>query len=141
MGEARRGILREVNPDKKPVHWHQLGCLDLNLTPVQRLPALILIAELGIEIHRSRAKKKPLEISSFTSILKFRSEVIGKSKKFQDGRHELAGWIEDRLAVGNTERSLLPVDDSRDPGDNGLGLPGAHIGRNRGSTRGPTTII
>ena len=77
-----------------------------------------------MEIHRSRAKKKPLEISSFTSSLKFRSEVIGQSKKFQDGRNELAGWIEDRLAVldGNTERSLLPVDDSRDAGNNGLGL-------------------
>ena len=126
MGEATpRGILRELNPDKKPVHWHQLGCLDLNLPPVQRLPALILIAELRLEIHRSRAKKKPLEISSFTSNLKFRSEVIGQSKKFQDGRNELAGWIEDRLAVldGNTERSLLPVDDSRDAGDNGLALP------------------
>ena len=76
MGEATRGILRELNPDKKPVSWHQLGCLDLNLPPVQRLPAFILISELGMEIDRSRAKKKPLEISSFTSNLKFRSEVI-----------------------------------------------------------------
>ena len=56
---------------------------------LQRLPVLILNAELGLEIHWSRAKKKPLEISRFTSNLKFRSEVIGHSKKFQDGRHEL----------------------------------------------------
>ena len=72
MGEATRGIIRELNPDKKPVLWHQLGSLDLNLPPVQRLPALILIAELGLEMHRSRAKKKPHEISRFTSNLNFR---------------------------------------------------------------------
>ena len=124
MGEATRSIIRELNPDRKPVLWHQLGSLDLNLPPVQRLPALILIPELGLEIHRSRAKKKPLEISRFTSNLKFRSEVIGHSKKFQDGKHELAGWIEDQLAVldGHTERSLSPVVDSRGAEFNDLGL-------------------
>ena len=91
---------------------------------LQRLPVLILNAELGLEIHWSRAKKKPLEISRFTSNLKFRSEVIGHSKKFQDGKHELAGWIEDQLAVldGHTERSLSPVVDSRGAEFNGLGL-------------------
>ena len=124
MGEVTRGIIRELNPDRKPVHWHQLGSLDLNLPPVQHLLALILIAELGLEMHRTRAKKKPLQISRFTSNLKFRSEVIGHSKKFQDGRNELAGWIEARLPVldGHTERSLSPVVDSRGAEFNGLGL-------------------
>ena len=123
MGEATRDILRELNTDKKAVSWQQLGCLDLNQPPVQRLPALILISELGIEIYRSRAKKKPLEISIFTSNLKFRSEVIGKSRKHQDGKHELTNWIDDQLIIldANTERNLPPVVINSVAGDNGQG--------------------
>ena len=123
MGEATRDILRELNLDKKAVSWQQLGCLDLNQPPVQRLPALILISELGIEIYRSRAKKKPLEISIFTSNLKFRSEVIDKSRKHQDGKHELTNWIDEQLITpdANTERNLPPVDDNSFAGDNGHG--------------------
>ena len=94
-----------------PISWQQIGSLELNLPPVQRLPALILISELDMEIHRSRAKKKPLEISIFTSNLKFRSEVIGNSMKHQDGKHELTNWIDDQLIIpdANTERNLPPV--------------------------------
>ena len=111
MGEATRDILRELNLDKKAVSWQQLGCLDLNQPPVQRLPALILISELGMEIHHSRAKKKQLETSILTSNLKFRSEVIGNSRKHQDGKHELTNWIDDQLIIldANTERNLPPV--------------------------------
>ena len=108
MGEATRNILSELSPDKKAVSWQQIGSLELNLPPVQHLPALILISELGMEIHRSRAKKKPLEISIFTSNLKSRAEVIGKSRKHQDGKHELTNWIDEQLIIldANTERNL-----------------------------------
>ena len=58
MGEATRNILSELSPVKKEVSWQQIGSLELHLPPVQRLPALILISELGLEIHRSRGKKK-----------------------------------------------------------------------------------
>ena len=111
MGEATRDILRELNRDKKAVSWQQIGCPDLNLPPFQHLPALILISELCMEIHHSRAKKKPLEISIFTLNLKFRSEVIGISRKHQDGKHELTNWIDDQLIIpdANTERNLPPV--------------------------------
>ena len=84
MGEATRNILSELSPDKKAVSWEQIGSLELYLPPVQRLPALILISELCMEIYRSRGKKKQLETGILTSNLKFRAEVIGNLRKFQD---------------------------------------------------------
>ena len=89
----------------------QIGSLELNLPPVQRPPALILISELGMEIHRSRGKKKQLQTGILTSNLKFRAEVIGNSRKHQDGKHELTNWIDDQLIIpdANTERNLPPV--------------------------------
>ena len=83
MGEATRNILSELSPDKKEVSWQQIGSLELHLPPVQRLPALILISELGLEIHSSRAKKKKLGTGILTSNLRFRAEVIGNSRKHQ----------------------------------------------------------
>ena len=123
MGEATRNILSELSPDKKAVSWQQIGSLELNLPPVQRLPALILISELGMEIHRSRGKKKQLETGILTSNLKFRAEVIGNLRKHQDGKHELNNWIDDQLSIpdANTERNLPSVVYNSVAGDNGHG--------------------
>ena len=111
MGETTRIILSELSPDKKEVSWQQIGSLELHLPPVKRLSALILISELGLEIHRSRGKKKQLETCILTSNLKFRAEVIGNSRKHHDAKHELTNWIENQLSIpdANTKRNLPPV--------------------------------
>ena len=111
MGEATRITLSELSLDKKEVSWQQIGSLELHLPPVQRLPALILISELGLEIHRSRGKKKKLGTGILTSNLRFRAEVIGNSRKHQDAKHELTNWIENQLSIpdSNTERITAPV--------------------------------
>ena len=142
MGEATRDILREIKSDKKPVSWEQFGSLNLNLPPNQRLPALILISQLGIQIHRSRAKKKPLEISILTSTIKFRANVLGQSKKFKDAKHALVGWAENQLASPdkNTVVHLLTGVDNSDEGDNGLAPRELATGR-AGANQNPTTII
>ena len=109
MGEATRTILRELSPYKKEVSWQQIGSLELHLPPVQRLPALILISELGLE--SSRAKKKKLVPGILTSNLRFRAEVIGNSRKHQDAKFELINWIENQLSIPDptTERITAPV--------------------------------
>ena len=97
--------------DKKEVSWQQIGSLELHLPPVQRLPALILISELGLEIHSSRAKKKKLGTGILTSNLRFRAEVIGNSRKHQDAKFELINWIENQLSIPEPtiERITAPV--------------------------------
>ena len=112
MGEATRNILSELSPNKKEVSWQQICSLDLHLPPVQRLPAFILISELGLEIQNTRAKKKKLTPGIFTSKLRFRAEVVGGSKKHQDAKCELISWIENKLntQVPATER-VAALDD------------------------------
>ena len=111
MGEATRIILSEISPYKKEVSWQQICSLELHLPPVQRLPALILISELGLEIQSSRAKKKKLVPGILTSNLRFRAEVIGNSRKHQDAKFELINWIENQLIIPDptTERITAPV--------------------------------
>ena len=98
-----------LSPDKKEVSWQQIGSLELNLAPVQRLPALILISELGLEIYSSRAKKKKLSTVTLTSKLRFRAEVVSNSRKHQDANFELTDWIENQLCIPDTERISAPV--------------------------------
>ena len=66
-----------------------------------------------------------MEISILTSITKFRTKVLGKSKKYKDAKH---GWAENPLAspVASPDKNivvhlLIGVDNS-DVGDNGLAL-------------------
>ena len=111
MGEATRSILTEISPDKKEVSWQQICSLELHLPPVQRLPALILISELGLEIQSSRTKKKKLAPGILTSKLRFRAQVVGGSRKYQDAKFELISWIENQLNIPDpaTERVAAPV--------------------------------
>ena len=109
MGEATRILLSELIPDKKEVSWQQMGSLELHLAPVQRLPALILVSELGLEIYSSRAKKKKLSTVTLTSKLRFRAEVVSNSRKHQDASFELTDWIENQLCIPDTERISAPV--------------------------------
>ena len=110
--EATRIILSEISPCKEEVSWQQICSLELHLPPVQRLPALILISELGLEIQNTRTKKKKLAPGILTSKLRFRAEVVGGSRKYQDAKFELISWIENQLNIPDpaTER-VAALDD------------------------------
>ena len=48
MGVLTRSILQEINTDQKELPWLHIRVFNLNLSPIHRLPAMILIAELGL---------------------------------------------------------------------------------------------
>ena len=68
--------------------------------------------KLGLEIQNTKAKKKKLAPGILTSKLRFRAEVVGGSRKYQDAKFELISWIENQLntQVPATER-VAALDD------------------------------
>ena len=114
IGEATREILKKINLDRKPVPWQQLGLLNLNLPPVHRLPALVLLFQLGIQIHQSRAKGKSLEIGMLTSTLRIKADVLVSSKNFKNAKHVVVDWIENLWTGGPLHLRHPPQHGRRD---------------------------
>ena len=68
--------------DQKELPWLHFRVLNLNLHPTLRLPAMVLIAELGMLATLSRKRSKKLEPAMMTSTIKSRAKALGKTRNF-----------------------------------------------------------
>ena len=92
IGDVTREILLEFNLQRKAVSWQQLGLLDLNLPLLRRLPALVLISELVIQIHQSRSKGKSLELEMLTSTLRLNRSELRSLEARKTSRIQKTSW-------------------------------------------------
>ena len=102
MGVLTRSILQEATTDQKELPWLHIRVLNLNLHPTHRLPAMVLIAELGMLATLCRKRGKKLEPAMLTSSLKSSAKALGKTRNFQQASQVLLDWAGTNLHMDST---------------------------------------